>query len=191
MSRRPPDPDRITLRGTVARNERARSPVSQTQGYFDTIDPPPRSGRAREVDLSPSTGPRRKPAKKSFAKVVANEVNFAKERIAALQDCAHPRELVGLYALLHEQTFKTIPLELNEHWGAAVSAAGKLVRDEFGGDVAKAEHFVAWCWRRVRLREKRRDEGDEAFRPGWRLQFKSTSSWVTDYRVAMTKKSGR
>ncbi len=92
--------------------------------------------------------------------------------------------------MLHEKTFGILPLELNEQYGMACVAAKSLIKNHFDGNCEKAERFVAWCWRRVRSREKRREEGEEAFRPGWRLQFKA-GSWLTDYRVATAKKAGR
>lgn len=90
--------------------------------------------------------------------------------------------LVGLYAVLHQHVYGVLPLELEEQFLAACSSATALVKNDFAGDFAAAQAFIAWCWVREKRRAKRRSEGDEINRPGWRLQFKSRV-WLVDYQA--------
>ena len=102
---------------------------------------------------------------------------------------AQPQHLVALYGWLHGEVYGAEPLELKgEAWWGAGSAAGKLVREEFGGSVAAALDYVRWVWRRERAREKKAAEQD-ARRIGWRLMF-CMRHLLTDYRVANAR-SGR
>jgi hypothetical protein len=192
VSRKPVTFEKLALLRIQARNERARAPqpVSQTAGYFNTIAPPSSARSVKEVDLDEQRAtPKRKPSAPNFKKAVTDIGDDVRVRIVEGTDSvASEHELVGLYIVLHEKTFGVPPLELHADYRAAVSSAGKLVRDEFAGDFAAAEKFVAWCWKKVRWREKRRGDNDEAFRPGWRFQFKSRS-WLTDYRIYQAKRT--
>ena len=97
---------------------------------------------------------------------------------------AEARHFVALYAVLHERVYGAAPAELrSEAWWGAVSAAGKMLREEFGGEPARMLDFVRWTWRREQGREKKRGDEQEVRRVGWKLQF-LTRHLLTDYRVA-------
>lgn len=103
---------------------------------------------------------------------------------------ATPHHLVALYEDCHLRVYGALPGELaGQAWLGAASAAAKLVRDEFEGDVAKAIEFVRWTWWREREREQRsRTRGEvRTFRVGWRLQFQARGL-LTDYRVEMLRR---
>lgn len=136
------------------------------------------------VDL---VGPAKRRSKKrapspSYVRRIMADV---KERIAEDQWAdAKPRDLVGLYLVLHEWCYGVEAAEVvGVSWNAAVSAAGKLVRDEFGDDPRRAVDFIRWVWKREKEREAwRRQNGQAGGRIGWRLQF-CARTFVTDYRI--------
>lgn len=142
--------------------------------------------------FDPPSGVKRKPTKakaRNWNKAFERCVERGREVMGSGDAPQSASDLVGLYAVLHEHVFAVLPLELKQDYGAAVSSADKLVRDEFAGDYAAAERFVAWCWKRVRQAAKRKKaDGEDPFRPGWRIQFKSRS-WLTDFKAAVPSRS--
>lgn len=119
----------------------------------------------------------------------------AQEEIAAFRAdpdrwaSATPAHFVALYAWLHAEVYGAAPAELrSDAWWGAVSAATKMLREEFSGEPLRMLDFVRWTWRRERAREQRptRDDGAEARRIGWRLQF-FLRHLVTDYRVEIAR----
>ena len=103
------------------------------------------------------------------------------------------KHLVALYAKLHEQVYGAGPGELEEgkNFLAACSAASRLVRVDFKGELRGAIEFLRWTWRRERfVVQKRRQSGAAGRRIGWRLQFASRDL-VTDYRVDLAGQSER
>lgn len=136
--------------------------------------------------FDPPTGTKTKakPRARNWNKAFERAVERGRAIMGSGDAPASASDLVGLYAVLHEHVFEVLPLELQQDYGAAVSAADKLVRDEFAGDYARAERFVAWCWKSTKAStKKRKAEGGDLFRPGWRFQFKSRK-WLTDYKAA-------
>ena len=114
---------------------------------------------------------------------------------------AKPAHFVALYAWLHAEVYGAPPAELrSQAWWGAVSAATKLLRDEFSdeahpeGSPLRMLDFIRWVWRRERGREQRaaarEGEGHEARRIGWALQF-VLRHLVTDYRVDMAREGRR
>lgn len=110
---------------------------------------------------------------------------------------AEPRHLVALYAYLHEQVYGVAPEELTRaplEWLGAVSAATKLLREEFGDDPVQAVEWVRWVWvREKRGCDRRAKVGETSdFRIGWRYMF-CRRSLVVDYRraLAQAKERGR
>lgn len=151
----------------------------QTTGYADVI--------ARSSNFfDPPSGVKKKakPRARDWTKAFERCVESGREIMRTGKAPQSAADLVGLYAVLHEFVFDVLPLELKQDYGAAVSSADRLVREEFAGDYAHAERFVAWCWKRTKqATKKRRADGGDPFRPGWRIQFKSRS-WLTDYKAA-------
>lgn len=110
---------------------------------------------------------------------------------------AEPKHLVALYAWLHERVYAVPPEDLTRDplaWLGAVSAATKLLREEFGGEPVRAVAWVRWVWvREKRTEDRKRAGGDEStFRIGWRYMF-CKRSLVVDYRraLAQAKERGR
>lgn len=105
-------------------------------------------------------------------------------------DDIEPRHLVALYFQLHEHVYGVAPAELRDgqQYLGAVSAAKKLLKQEFDEDPLSMVEFLRWCWQRERRAEKWRRKNDrETRRIGWRLQFVARNL-VTDYRVALARK---
>lgn len=106
-------------------------------------------------------------------------------------DSAGAPEFVGLYAMLHEAVYGVAPDELANDWTPAVKAARKMFEEEFDEDVRAFVAFIRWTWVREKKREKwRRENGRDANRIGWRLQFQSRAM-LTDYKVALARRNGR
>jgi hypothetical protein len=100
---------------------------------------------------------------------------------------ATPAQLVGLYALLHEQVYRVPPAELVDAWKGAVSAARAMLEKEFEGSPVALVEFIRWTWKRERVREQRAiANGGDRSRLGWVLQFKSRAL-LTDYRVDLAR----
>lgn len=101
-----------------------------------------------------------------------------------------PIHLVALWARCHAQVYGAAPAELTrDAWLPAKSAAEKLVREEFDGDVAAAVEFLRWTWTREKQREDRarRVGEDRVSRIGWRLMF-AQRYLLTDYRVDLARR---
>lgn len=172
----------------------------ETSGYFETIiggasdkssdgSAPSRPSSFFDPPSGVKKKPKAKPKARNWTKAFERCVERGRVVMGSGEAPQNASDLVGLYAVLHEHVFAVLPLELQQDYAGAVSSADKLVRDEFAGDYAAAERFVAWCWKRVRQSSKRKKaDGEVPFRPGWRIQFKSRS-WLTDFKAAVPKGS--
>ena len=99
---------------------------------------------------------------------------------------AEPRHLVALYAYLHGRVYGVEPSELLGDplaWLGAVSAATKLLREEFDGNAARAVEWVRWVWQREKRGcDRRANVGESSdFRISWRYMF-CRRSLLVDYR---------
>ena len=108
---------------------------------------------------------------------------------------AEPRHLAALYAYLHGQVYGVEPEELTRvplEWLGCVSAATKLLREEFGGDPAAAVEWIRWVWQRERRGCERRAKVGETsdFRSGWRYMF-CRRGLLVDYRRALAAAKAR
>ncbi len=95
---------------------------------------------------------------------------------------ATPRHLVALYEVLHQDVYGVEASDMTprERQQAAL-AAGRVVKDEFDGDVAAAVELIRWAWKREEGREKwRRENGRSGSRLGWRLLF---GAMLVDWRL--------
>ncbi len=164
----------------------------ETSRWFNGIAPKTNDERSDGSSVQPSnffdppSGVKKKakPKSKSWSKAFDRSVERGRAIMGSGDAPQSAADLVGLYAVLHEHVFGVLPLELKQDYGAAAASAAKLVRDEFKDDYAAAERFVAWCWKRTKQSAKRKKaDGDDPFRPGWRIQFKSRA-WLTDYKAA-------
>ncbi len=103
---------------------------------------------------------------------------------------ASATHLVALYEWCHEQVYGARPAEIEKRtaWKMVVFAASRMIRDDFGGDVAEVIAFIRWTWQREKARERaRRAQPDSRVgRIGWRLQF-VTKYLLTDYRIAKAR----
>lgn len=90
--------------------------------------------------------------------------------------------LVGMHARCHELVYgKSCAAEVSgKAWFGAVSAARKMIKEEFDGNAGDALEYVRWAWLRE---QKRHEKRSEKTRLGWRLVFQSRS-FVVDYQVA-------
>ena len=102
---------------------------------------------------------------------------------------ARPAHLVALYCVLHAWCYGVPAAEvIGLTWLAASSAAAKMIRDEFGGEIGESIDFMRWVWKREKSRERwRRENGRDGSRIGWRLQFQQRHL-VTDYRIALARR---
>lgn len=103
---------------------------------------------------------------------------------------AHAGHLVALYAEMHAIVYGVEPLELKGRvYQGAMSAARKLLRDEFDGEFVRVVAFLRWTWHEERRTEKwRRDEGRPGGVIGWRKQFQNREL-VTKYRIIRARRS--
>lgn len=66
-----------------------------------------------------------------------------------------PAMLVALFCWAHEAIYGVSCIsEVARVFNGAVSAADKLVRDEFDGSLEHASEYLRWVWRREREREQ-------------------------------------
>lgn len=149
----------------------------------------PRAKILATQSIADFVGPKREARKR---KPRPDRVRAEAEQMALTNrfEGATPSHLVGLYEHCHRQVYGVAPGELNaEVWMGAASAAGKLIRDEFGGDVRAAVEFVRWTWWREKGREETAKKRGEVrtFRIGWRLQFRAREL-LTDYRVEQLRR---
>ena len=101
---------------------------------------------------------------------------------------AKPSHLVALYIRLHGWCYGAEPDEVKgQMYSMAMIQAGKLTKEEFGGDVLDAVAFIRWVWQRAKRREAKRPDGQDVFRIGWRLMF-ARRDLVTDYRVEQERR---
>lgn len=126
--------------------------------------------------------PERKRGKRNWKGAMTNAIAETKEMIAKRGwSWAEPKHLVALYAVLHEQVYGVEAAELVEGWPAAVSAAARLVREEFDDKVHAAVEYLRWVWARERAREKGREAG-QGTRIGWGLMF-AKRTLLVDFKV--------
>lgn len=132
-----------------------------------------------------------KKSRPSAAKRYRDAVREAQTAIAATQDGTRDysslthRSVVGLFIVLHQQVYGVEPEDLLEGHAmdGAMSAARRMVDEEFAGRLDCALEFVRWTWRR----EKKQFPGRLSdWRISWRWQLASRSL-MTDYRIAMSK----
>lgn len=150
--------------------------------------------------LEPGDAPRRPARKRSGPRAnpgaLAEATARAEEMVARFMHGGQVgpvdvRLLVGLYAHLHEEVYGVAPDDLARDWAPAVAAARRMVEGQFEGQAYRMVGFLRWTWSREKNRERRRVEnGSDASRIGWRLQFQSLSL-LTDYRVAVARRYGR
>lgn len=130
---------------------------------------------------------RRKPPKLSRSKFDA-ELGATRLLMQAEQwGSFKPKNLVFLYAHLHEHVYGVLPLELMENSKQAYVAAGQMLKTDFSGDVRRMIEFIRWTWRRE-LQQFPARKTD--FRIGWRYQFR-THSLLTDYRIHLTRQKNK
>lgn len=134
-----------------------------------------------------------KPKRRRGVNVIS--ARLESDALVAANDYANmkPVHLVALYVRCHETVYGVTPAEMNgEAWLGASSAAAKLVRVDFDGDMAAAVEFMRWTWRREQWREnKAKHDGDARVgRIGWRLQF-VLRHLLTDYRIDVARRRGQ
>lgn len=105
-------------------------------------------------------------------------------QVSAWSD-AEPREIVGLYSLLHSRVYGVHPAELDgPDYLGAVSAARRVIK-EIGG--AAAFELVRWKWNQIEFRMQK--GSDNGFRLGWRIQFSQAT--LVDFRVHVAGRKKR
>lgn len=128
---------------------------------------------------------------KAFERVIfATEEMVEQNRFVG----ADVRNLAALHSICHAQVYgvRDEVFETKEFL-PALSAAQRLVKDDFGGNVDEAIQFVRWVWRREQQREKARTDNGKggSFRMGWRLVFGTSAaarSTLTDYAVFLRRR---
>ncbi len=102
-----------------------------------------------------------------------------------------PVHFVELYVLGHKAVYGVEPAELtgsgkgasNARKGAA-SAAGRMLRQEFGDRPTEMVRFFDWVWKREQGREQwRKENGREGGRLTWQVMIAGRAI-LTDYRAA-------
>lgn len=101
---------------------------------------------------------------------------------------AKPAHFVALYAMGHARAYGVEAGELTPKTRMSASAmAGRMLRDDFGGDPRRLYEFVRWTWSREKAREEwRRANGRETRRISWQLQF--GPHLRTDYEMHLLRK---
>jgi hypothetical protein len=96
--------------------------------------------------------------------------------------------LVGLYAIFHEITYKSLPLELDQKMEFKRAAGmARALLNMFDDDVDATVEFMKWSWKREQSRIKwANDQGKERGRFVYRFAF--AASQVTDYRVEKSRR---
>lgn len=143
--------------------------VTEEVGDRPSDAPPPASGRFELPDVCPEE-----------PKAVDREVDAMRgRRDRGERLVSEPRHLAAAFDAGHEAVYGFPSPELRgpKLWKCAVAAAGRLVNEFFGGDLAEAERYVVWAWERER---RARKAGRERDRPvGWRLMLGPVMA--TDY----------
>lgn len=108
-------------------------------------------------------------------------------------DGAMPRHFVALWAICHERVYR-VSAESDLKGMAlksATHAAGRMLREEFGGDASEMAAFIRWCWVREDGKDRWcREKGFERrARIEWRKQF--NGALLADWRLDMVRKEGR
>lgn len=160
----------------------SRGPAVKRIGAEQIASEPPPKKRKANGDHSAAV-------QKNYERALAliSEVKQGEQR-AVMQ--IGPEVLVGLYAALHERVYEVLPLELSQDWLAAVSAARKMLRDEFGDDPIAMAEYLRWSF----AREKKRERVNRAskalngtgWRVGWRYAF-AKRAMLTDYLREMKR----
>lgn len=98
--------------------------------------------------------------------------------------------LVALYWVCHIKIYGCEPAELDSAntFTNAMKCAGKMVKEQFDGDLQKAVNFMRWVWTRERDREdwRRRNNVAGGRRITWQQQF-IYLGLVTDWRAAKAR----
>lgn len=146
---------------------------------------PRSSGRSRAARPSrPSSG---------FMAAAMASVADDVERMRESGDwgAATARHFVALYEALHLEVYGAAAPDSETARGRqnAAFAAGKVLREEMGGDPAEMAAFMVWAWEREVGRERwRRENNRPGGRLGWRLLFGGVAG---DYRVERLRRGGR
>lgn len=107
----------------------------------------------------------------------------ASEDPAAVWQAIDASQLVGLYSMFHMEVYEVLPGELAGDWAGAVSAAGKLVRDELEGSMVHAVEYLQWVFVQQKKRLRR---SNSTWRVGWRYLFLKREL-MTDYRRSLVQ----
>jgi hypothetical protein len=106
-------------------------------------------------------------------------------------DEAQAGHFVALFIVLHEWCYSIRPAELvgTEYLGA-MSAARRMLNDEFGGRVDGLLDYIRWSWKDEGEREKwRRSNGQQGGLMQWRHLFVQRRK-LTHYRIACARAKG-
>ena len=149
------------------------------------------------LQLKRMVGGARKKPKKSRAPTIGRSA--LAERVRGFQERVNredfselkPADLVAAYAWCHFRTYSNVlPQDLTENgaWKKALLSAGRMLTQEFEGDVAAMLNYIRWTWGREAGREQWRCEnnGGNGGRVTWYAQFVQRRL-LTDYQV----KTGR
>lgn len=160
---------------------RVLPPAENAQAAFDAILVPKRTKAKLSLEAR---------SVNAFERVIFATEEMVEQNLFA---GANERNLAALHSICHAQVYgvRDEVFETREFL-PALSAAQRLVRDDFGGNVDEAIQFVRWVWRREQQREKKRiEDGKSGFRMGWRLVFGTSAnarSTLTDYTVFMRRR---
>lgn len=101
---------------------------------------------------------------------------------------AEPGHLVALYSVMHRKVYGELPGELAGDWMSAVSAATKLLKDEFADTFVHAVQYLQWAFAIEKKKEARRTADSSTWRLGWRYALMKREL-LTSYRVAVRRGS--
>lgn len=177
----------------------ARTPLAPDaqQSLFDESLKPGGGTRVFQSasDFAAAAPVKKKPYKRrDFSSLADRYLKEAEDLIVAAKASEDPRavwspidasQLVGLYSVFHREVYEVLPGELAGDWAGAVSAAGKLVKDELEGSMVHAVEYVQWVFVQQKKR-LRRSNGESTWRVGWRYLFLKREL-MTDYRRSLVQ----
>jgi hypothetical protein len=161
----------------------------------------PRPPRVFDIDTFAAAAPERKSKRPVKRRDFSSEADrYVKETRSCIEQAIgsddpgavwasiKPEHLVALYAIMHEKVYGVVPHELSGEWRAAVSACGKLLRDEFAGVLSVGVEYLQWSFAQEKKAEARRaaSGSESTWRLSWRQTFVGRKQ-VTDYRVAIER----
>lgn len=98
--------------------------------------------------------------------------------------------VVALFAELHEWCYAVDAPLIGKDFLGAQSAASKMLREEFDGEMFRLLDYVRWGWKREAERERWRVEnGKSGGVLTWRQMFASRTM-LTHYKIDLRRKSG-